>query len=295
MSDNMDIILKYSAVLLLFAAVISGLLAVRNIKAEVPEEKRTYMDPLPWKLKLIWPLVQVAAYYLGERLPIDQLEKYSRKLKRSGMDYLMTPEQYFGLHVIAALLMASAVYLSLLMIGINDWLFPLLGAMLGAMLPHLTLKDMRKRREKDIVRALPVYLDFLTMAVQAGLSLSGGIKQAVEKAPKGPLRDEFQRVLRDIKAGMSRLDALREMADRLDIRDINSFVIAIAQAEKTGASIGESLKIQADQRRVERFQRAEKLAMEAPVKLIFPLVAFIFPITFVILFFPIAMKIMYEM
>ena len=82
---------------------------------------------------------------------------------------------------------------------------------------------------------------------------------------------------------------------RLEIRDITAFVTAVVQSEKTGSSVGESLKIQADQRRTERFQRAEKAAMQAPVKLIFPLVAFIFPLTFVILGFPIVMKFMYDM
>ncbi len=146
-----------------------------------------------------------------------------------------------------------------------------------------------------IVKALPTFLDFLTMGVQAGMNVSGAIGQAVEKGPEGPLRQEFEKVIRDVRAGMSRVDALKAMAERLEIREITTFVTAIAQAEKTGASLTEALRIQADQRRVERFQRAEKLAMEAPVKLIFPLVVFIFPMTFIILGFPIAMKFMYEL
>lgn len=85
------------------------------------------------------------------------------------------------------------------------------------------------------------------------------------------------------------------MADRLQITEVNSLVSALAQAEKTGASLGSTLRIQADQRRVERFQRAEKKALEAPVKLVFPLIVFIFPVTFMILAFPIAMKFMYEL
>jgi len=84
------------------------------------------------------------------------------------------------------------------------------------------------------------------------------------------------------------------MAERLDSREIHSFTSALAQAERTGASLGQTLRIQADQRRTERFQRAEKLALEAPVKLVFPLVAFIFPTTFIVLGFPIVMKFLYE-
>ena len=98
--------------------------------------------------------------------------------------------------------------------------------------------------------------------------------------------------MRDLRAGVPRAEAFRMMADRLSLQEISAFVTAIVQAEKTGASIGDALKVQADQRRIERFQRAEKLAMEAPVKLIFPLVVFIFPTTFIVIFFPIAIKLM---
>ena len=166
---------------------------------------------------------------------------------------------------------------------------------MGWFLPSISLNDFRKKREMAIVKALPTFLDFLTMGVQAGMNVSGAIGQAVEKGPEGPLRQEFEKVIRDVRAGMSRVDALKAMAERREIREITTFVTAIAQAEKTGASLTEALRIQADQRRVERFQRAEKLAMEAPVKLIFPLVVFIFPMTFIILGFPIAMKFMYEL
>jgi tight adherence protein C len=128
------------------------------------------------------------------------------------------------------------------------------------------------------------------MAVEAGMNLSGALAQSVEKGPDGPLRIEFQKVMRDVKAGMSRMESIRAMAERLGIREVTSFSSALAQAERPGASVGP----QADQRRVERFQRAEKLALEAPVKLVFPLVAFNFPTTFLVLAFPIVMKFFYE-
>ena len=104
------------------------------------------------------------------------------------------------------------------------------------------------------------------------------------------LRDEFQRVLRDIRAGKARAIALRGMAARLNEPSVSHFTTAVIQAESMGMNLGPVLRAQADQRRTERFLRAEKLAMEAPVKLLFPLIAFIFPCTFIVLFFPIAMK-----
>ena len=96
--------------------------------------------------------------------------------------------------------------------------------------------------------------------------------------------------VRDVRAGRSRTDALRTLADRMDEAVISSFVAAVIQAEQTGMALGPILRAQAEQRRNERFSRAEKLAMEAPVKLLFPLIAFIFPCTFLVLGFPIAMK-----
>ena len=162
------------------------------------------------------------------------------------------------------------------------------------MMPSIWLSDTRKRRDDAVIRTLPVYLDFLTMCVEAGLNLQGALGQAMEKATPGPLRNEFAVVLRDLRSGLSRSDALRRMAERLDIQEITSFVSSIIQAEKMGASLANVLRVQSDQRRNERFQRAEKQAMEAPVKLVFPLVIFIFPVTFIVLLFPIAMKFMSE-
>lgn len=270
-------------------------LAFRNIREAVPKDDRSYMDPLPPMLRLTWPLVRLFAFYVGERLPTDWLERYQNTIRRSGIAFLMSADEFVGLKCLVAMLATGIAGLVLSTLEAMDLLYFILAAIVGWALPSLSLRDLRQKREKNILRALPTYLDFLTMAVQAGMNLSGALQQAVEKGPEGPLRGELNKVVRDVRAGMSRIDALKAMAERLDIREVNTFVTAVAQSDKTGASIGDTLKVQADQRRTERFQRAEKLAMEAPVKLIFPLVVFIFPMTFLVLGFPIAMKFMYEL
>ena len=112
------------------------------------------------------------------------------------------------------------------------------------------------------------------------------------QTPAGPLRDEFARLMRDVRAGRARSEALRELATRLDMPAVSNFVTTLIQAEATGMSLGPILRAQAEQRRTERFAQAEKLAMQAPVKLLFPLLFFIFPCVFAILMFPIAMKFM---
>ncbi|NVJ51648.1 MAG: type II secretion system F family protein [Gammaproteobacteria bacterium] len=264
--------------------------SIRKIKDDIPVDEREYMDPLPFLMRLVWPLVQLLAMHIGERLSVEYIEKSKVKLQRSGLGYLMNPQQYFGVQIISALVFGLVGYWMFTTLDKPPGAVPFMLAALGFFFPELNLNDRRKKREHEIIRMLPVFLDFITMAVQAGMNLNGALMQAVDKGPQGALNIEFQKVLRDIKAGVGKISALRNMAERLDIKEINNLVSALAQAEKSGASVGETLRIQADQRRVERFQKAEKLAMQAPVKLVGPLVLFIFPTTFLILFFPIAVQ-----
>lgn len=276
-------------------SIIFLIVSCARIYRRVPEERREFMDPLTPGLKLIWPLVNVVAFYFSEKLSVDYLERISKKLQVSGLSYLMTAEQYFAIRIISTLFSIFLVWLGCWMLDALSINYLLIGAIVGYFLPMLTLNDLRKTRQEQIVKVLPVYLDYLTMAIEAGLNMSGALTQAVERGPVGPLKIEFEKVIRDMRAGISRAQAFRNMAERVQITEINSLVSALAQAERTGASLGYTLRVQADQRRVERFQRAEKKAMEAPIKLMFPLIMFIFPVTFLILLFPIVSKFLYEM
>jgi tight adherence protein C len=260
----------------------------------IDKEDRTYMDPLSWKLKLLWPFIQIIANFFVIFLPYEMLENTEKKITHSGVSYLLNAEQFIALRIISALL--APLFALFVMICLKNYqpIWFVITPLLGFMLPIIWLSDTRKRRDDAVIRTLPVYLDFLTMCVEAGLNLQGALGQAMEKATPGPLRNEFAVVLRDLRAGLSRSDALRRMAERLEIQEITSFVSSIIQAEKMGASLANVLRVQSDQRRSERFQRAEKQAMEAPVKLVFPLVLFIFPVTFIVLLFPIAMKFVSE-
>jgi tight adherence protein C len=166
------------------------------------------------------------------------------------------------------------------------------GALFGWLYPALWLKDRLALRRRETLKSFPFFLDIITLCVEAGLNFQGAMNQAVDKGPKGVLRDEFRRVLRDIRAGKPRAESLRHMAERLNEPCATNFTTAVIQAEAMGMNLGPILRAQADQRRMERFLRAEKLAMEAPVKMLFPLIAFIFPCTFIVLFFPIVMQFM---
>lgn len=266
-----------------------------RIYHDVPTENREFMDPLSPGLRLIWPIVRLLAFYLGEKLSVDYLERVSKRLQLSGLSYIMTAEQYFAIRILSTLFALGLFCFGSLLLDTFNLTYLVMAGLLGYFLPVLTLNDLRKKRQGLIVRSLPVYLDYLTMSIEAGLNMTGALSQAVERGPEGPLRIEFEKVIRDMRAGMSRSQAFRNMANRVQITEVNSLVSALAQAERTGASLGKTLRIQSDQRRVERFQRAEKKALEAPVKLVFPLIVFIFPVTFMILAFPIAMKFIYEL
>lgn len=284
-------LLMYAAGILTGVSVISFILAASFVKVHLPEEDRTYMDPLPPVLQMLWGPVQLLGYYLVPNFSNSYLDGVEKNLQRTGVGYVLTAEQFVALRFVCGFLFFLICLILVAALEVRNPLpWMILAPVLGYLFPLVWLSDSRKRRQKEVIRALPVYLDFITMAVEAGLNLTGALQQAMTKGPKGALRNEFAIVLRDLRAGITRADALRRMAERVDVQDVTGFVNAMIQAERMGASMAATLRLQSEQRRNERFQRAEKMAMQAPVKLIFPLIVFIFPVTFIVLGFPIVMK-----
>lgn len=288
--DQILIALAVGIGFMLFAAAV--VYSSNRLKSEVPDEDREFLDPLPKLLRLMWPLVRFVDYHLCQRIPDRWMAGPAEALRLSGLLYLMGPRQFIALCMVSMSCFMGVAALVLHLADMLSWMYVAGIAVLGYIYPRIWLKDSLKKRQRLIVRALPVYLDFLTMGVEAGLNMAGAITQAVTKGPVGPLKNEFALVLRDLRSGLTRAEALRRMEERIRVPQVSSFVSAVVQAERLGASLGSTFRFQAEQRRVERFQIAEKLAMEAPVKLIFPLVVFIFPITFLVLMFPIAVKFM---
>jgi tight adherence protein C len=166
-------------------------------------------------------------------------------------------------------------------------------ALIGAGYPFLWLRDLGKARQHQIIRALPYDLDLLTLSVEAGLDFAAAIGKVVEKGRKGPLCDELSIMLRELKLGKTREEGLRNLAARCEITSLTTFVQALIHADRMGTPLGKVLRILSTDMRVTRTQRAEKLANEAPVKLLFPLIACIFPTIFLILFGPIIYEVLY--
>ncbi|MFM0035275.1 type II secretion system F family protein [Paraburkholderia strydomiana] len=264
--------------------------SIINLIGAVPLENRLFLDPLPKSLRPLWPLVNFVVHHVGSRFNSKLVERTDLQLRLTSLTFLMNARQFIALSIIGAALAMLVALLLMLLLGMWSVLALIGAGLLGYFYPRLWTRDVRRRRVAQIRKHLPLYLDFLTLAVEAGLNVNGAIQKAVEKGPTGPLRWELEHVLRDLKSGLNRTEALRRLDDRLRIKEVTNLVGAVVQAERMGSGLAKSLRFQSEQRRSERFQRAEKQAMEAPVKLIFPLLMFIFPVTFIVLGFPIAMK-----
>ncbi|MEK8031093.1 type II secretion system F family protein [Ideonella sp. DXS29W] len=277
-----------------FIAVLVGLSLVLAIFAcyrlvvELGGADDTYRDRPPAGFRLAWPLVNILANTFAFALSEPRKQAYLAKLRRAGQEYALTPLQFFGGKLVSAV--AGACMAVALASDDNFFLALCMGGGLGFIYPNIWLSDHTKKRNLAILKALPFFLDIVTLSIESGLNLTGGLQKSVDKCKPGPLMVEINRVLREVRAGKPRVDALRDMADRLDYPPMSSLVSALVQGELMGSSLAPILRAQSDQRRTERFQRAEKLAMEAPVKMLGPLIMFIFPCTFIVLGFPIAMK-----
>jgi len=164
----------------------------------------------------------------------------------------------------------------------------------GAIYPVLWLRDRLRSRQRAISRALPYALDLLTLSVEAGLDFGGALAKVVEKGRQGPLADELSLVLKELRLGKTREQALHNLARRAGHPALTSFVQAVVHADRMGSPLGHVLRVQATQLRIERTHRAEKLAHEAPVKLLLPLVFCIFPTLFLMLFGPLVHQFLFD-
>jgi tight adherence protein C len=163
----------------------------------------------------------------------------------------------------------------------------------GLILPYVWLQQRVGQRRNQIIKNLPDSFDLITTCVEAGLGLDAALARVAEKV-EGPFADELRRMLREISLGKMRRDALRELGERTGVPDLVSFVNAVIQAEEMGSSVGVVLRVQAEQLRIRRRQRAEQQAFQAPIKMIFPLVLCIFPTLFIVILGPAVITIMNE-
>jgi tight adherence protein C len=155
----------------------------------------------------------------------------------------------------------------------------------GSRLSSWLVRKKMQKRQAGVQRALPTALDLITVCMEAGLSFDSGMSKVVEKT-HGTLSDEFGRVLTEMQMGKVRREALRDMATRLNTRDVSSFVAAIVQADQMGMSLGPVMRAQSEDVRLRRRQRCEEQAMKAPIKMLFPLIFCILPSTILVVLGP---------
>lgn len=227
-------------------------------------------------------------------MPVAREETLAKKIRQAGNPGNLAPRE---LLVIKYVLTAGVAVLFSLLGGALGYtgtkliLVALVGLPVGWLLPDLLLQSKARQRKEDVEKKLPDMMDLLTVSVEAGLGFDGAM-QKVAGQSRGVLADELTQVLREVRMGKARSEALREMADRLGVNDMSNFVGSIILAERLGISIGNVLRVQSNQMRQKRRQRAEEKAMQAPVKMLFPLVFFIFPTIMVVLLGPAVIQIM---
>lgn len=239
----------------------------------------------PWLWRMMIVLSAPLAVWLGPRLSLGLRERIQRELRVAEIDDGLLPHQFLAV----ALSLPIVVGLGALM-TVGTVSVALLAAAIVALLPWWWLKEAAARQRLEVLRELPTYLDMLTLSLEAGGALSVALKISTERAPETLLKRAFMRVQGDLRAGRSRVEALRALAERLDSPAVTALVAALIQADSSGGSLADVLRAQSEQRLDERFARAEKAAMEAPVKMLGPLVLCIFPCTFIVLAAPIVLR-----
>lgn len=219
------------------------------------------------------------------------------KILTSGLSSELNVDEFIGLQLLWGVLFPVLLLILnfALSLEFSPFMLVLVTVPLGLFLPHSHANAERKRRMTSVLADLPFFIDLLALSTEAGLDFQGAIQRITEKARGNGsvLAEELENVLRDISLGSSRADALRGLARRLDIGDINSFVNTVIDADATGASIGKVLKDQSVQIRMERFVRAEKAGARASQAILIPLMLFILPAVFIMVFAPVALSFMY--
>lgn len=229
-------------------------------------------------------------------------ENLRERLMRAGFPGALQTEQWLTFKYLMALALPAALFV-LTFVLVHRFHVSLppeqmfltyaaaaaMGIIIGYMGPDFYINKQVKLRQKQILLSLPDLIDLLAVSVEAGLGFDAAISRVSERF-HGPLGEEFIRVRQEISVGRPRPEALREMARRCEVPDLTSFITSLIQAEQLGVSIGNVLRVQSDQMRERRSQRAREQAQRAPVKMMIPLVLFIFPTLFIVIMGPTAIK-----
>src|SRR5688572_32573392 len=249
----------------------------------------------PFSERVMIPIIRRVGEFSARFTPQKAIQDTARKLELAGNPWPIDAATFLAIRFILAVVLGGFLVAIVLISPpsnpSDNFLYIGGATFAGFFLPHLMLTSRITRRQKDIRKAMPDALDLLTICVEAGLGFDAAMSKVAEKW-ETELALAFSRVIREVQLGKVRRDALKDMSDRLGIAEMTSFVAAIIQSEQLGVSMAKVLRIQADQMRVKRRQRAEEEAHKAPIKMIIPMALLIFPTIMIIILTPAAIQIM---
>lgn len=251
--------------------------SVRELELKAPLYSRAFK-----------PLKDKIVRLIAKRMPSEKETELSLKISRAGISDKIAPREFLVFKYLASVgitflilmlaVLSSKSTIQLIFYGCT-------GLAIGWHLPDFYISRKITERKREVEKSLPNVLDLLTVSVEAGLGFDSALMKVVEKT-KGVLSDEFLTMLQEIKMGKQRIEALRDMSKRADVDDLSTFTGSVILADQLGISIGNILRLQSEQMRQKQRQRAEEMAMKIPVKIVIPLVFFIFPAIFVVLLGP---------
>lgn len=262
---------------------------------ELPSSLEDIELSMSFRDRILIPVLRWLGDITMRFTPQKQLEMSRKLIDMAGMT--TEPTTFFALRIVGTVIGFALGALLFLVLKVtnpapmNAIGYTFAAGALGYYFPVLSLKSRIRKRQDGILKALPDALDLLVICVEAGLGFDMAMGKVYEKWDND-LALAFGRVLREVQLGKLRRDALKDMSDRMDVPDVNSFTAAIIQADQLGVSMSKILRVQSDQMRVKRRQRAQEKAQQAPVKMMIPMVLLIFPSIWIVLLGPAVIKIM---
>ena len=293
------LILIFAAFLMLFYSIFCIVFRSRqivnirlsNISKGHPKSIDSELS-MPLFKRVIRPMLDSAGRMVLKITPGEIVASFEKKVLMAGNPYKLSAKDWINMQAVAVFCLPLATISAGYCINarISTLIFvSLVEACAGLILPGFILSKKIGERQKKITNSLPDIIDMLTVSVEAGLGFDGALAKVIEKMP-GPVSEEFDIVLQEVKVGKPKKDALKDMVNRVCVQDMGTFIGSIIQAEQFGVSIGNVLRIQSEQMRQKRKQRAQEKAMKAPVKMVLPMVIFILPVIFSVLIGPIVIR-----
>ena len=309
---------------LIIAAIVAGILLTVTVVV-VGRRAQTEGDPLqarlaeystretpvsledielsaPFSERVLLPMVKRLGEFATRFTPESSLKAIEKQLNMAGNPKGLEPVTFYALRIVASVVLGGFI-LGVTFIAPADSAFSIRGGTalalgmalgggaLGFFLPTMLISSKISRRQDAVLKAMPDALDLLTVCVEAGLGFDQAMQKVSEKWDN-ELSQAFARVIQEVRLGKLRREALRDMADRMGIPEMTSFVAALIQADQLGVSMAKVLRIQSEQMRMRRRQRAEKKAHEAPIKMLIPMAFLIFPSIYIVLLGPAVIQVM---